>query len=59
MLQIQKTAVRLEEEEMIELERIVTDRDEEAALDFVRKSIYNKIARAQRGKLQPDLSDSA
>ena len=58
MLQIKRTAITLEEEEMLELEQIVTDRDDEAALKFVRKAVYNKIARSQRGKLQPDLSDS-
>ena len=59
MLQIKRTAITLEEEEMLELEQIVTDRDDEAALKFVRKAVYNKIARSQRGKLRPDLSDSA
>jgi len=56
MLQIRKSAITLEEEEMMELEQIMVDRDEEQALRFLRHSIYNKLIHSQRGKLQPDLS---
>lgn len=55
MLQIKKSTVSFEEEEVLELEQVITDRDEKEALRFLRKSVYNKIARSQRGKLQPDL----
>lgn len=56
MLQIRKAAVTLDEQEVIDLERIIADRDEKGALRFLRHSIYNKLIHAQRGKLQPELS---
>jgi len=59
MLKITKSAVSFDEEEMIELEQIIIDRDEKEALRFLRKSIYGKIARSQRGTLQPDLSQGS
>ncbi|MEE8470396.1 MAG: hypothetical protein V3S51_03605 [Dehalococcoidia bacterium] len=55
MLEIRKTAIALEEEELVELERIVVDRDEREALIFLRKSVYQKVARSQRGKLKSHL----
>ncbi len=55
MLEIRKTAVSLDEEELLELERIVTDGDKDEAIRFLKKSIYNKIVSAQRGKLKPEL----
>ena len=55
MLQIRKAAVTLDEDEMSELEEIMVDRDEEAALKFLRRAVYNKLIHAQRGKLAPDL----
>ncbi len=56
MLQIRKAAVTLDEQEMIELEQIIVDRDEKEALRFLRHAIYNKLVQAQRGKLQPELA---
>lgn len=55
MIQIRKTAVPLDEEEMMALEQIIVDRDEKEALRFLKKAIYDKIARSQRGKLKTDL----
>jgi len=37
MLEIRKTAVSLDERDIIELERIVTDNDEKEALRFIKK----------------------
>ena len=45
MIEIRKTAIALEEPELIELERIVTDGDEKEALIFIRKTVYSKVAR--------------
>jgi hypothetical protein len=39
MLEISKTAVALEEEELLELERIIVDCDEKGALVFLKESI--------------------
>ena len=38
MLEIRKTAIALEEEELLELEQIIVDRDEKEALIFLKRS---------------------
>jgi hypothetical protein len=48
MIEIRKTAIALEEEELLELERIVVDRDESEALDFLKKSVYDKVVESQQ-----------
>jgi hypothetical protein len=58
MLEIKKCAVSLEEDEVMELERIITDSDEKVAFRFVKRSIYDKILHSQQGKLKSHL-DSA
>ena len=55
MLEIKKSAVALEPEEVMELERIITDQDREAAFAFLKKSIYQKISRSQGDRLQSHL----
>jgi len=55
MLEIRRTAIALEEAELIELERIITDEDEKEALSFLRKSVYNKVARSQGARLKSHL----
>ncbi len=55
MLEIRKTAIALEEEELLELEQIMVDRDEREALIFLKKSIYDKVAHSQQGKLKSHL----
>jgi hypothetical protein len=55
MLEIRKTAIALDEEELVELEHIMIDRDEKEALRFLKKSIYDKVARSQQGKLKSHL----
>jgi len=52
VLEIRKAAVSLDERDVMELERIVTDADEKEALRFVKKSIYDRIVQAQKGRLQ-------
>ena len=48
MIEIRKTAIALEEEELLELERIIVDRDESEALDFLKKSVYDKVVDSQQ-----------
>ena len=48
MLEIRKTAVALEEEELLELEQIIVDRDEKEALAFLQRSVYDKIVASQK-----------
>ena len=55
MLEIRKTAITLDEKELLELERIITDTDEKGALRFLKKSLYDKISRSQQGKLKSHL----
>jgi hypothetical protein len=55
MLEIRKTAIALEEEELLELEQIIVDRDEKEALIFLKKSVYDKVSRSQQGRLKSHL----
>ena len=55
MLEIRKTAVSLDEQDMMELERIVTDSDEKEALRFVKRSIYDRLLHSQQGGLKSHL----
>jgi hypothetical protein len=48
MIEIRKTAIALEEEELLELERIMVDRDETEAFDFLKKSVYDKVVESQQ-----------
>jgi hypothetical protein len=48
MLEIRKTAVALEEEELLELEQIIVDRDEKEALAFLKRSVYDKVESSQK-----------
>lgn len=59
MLEIKATAIALDEKELLELERIVTDADEKGALSFLRKAVYDKIAHSQQGKLKTHLDTGA
>lgn len=58
MLEIRKTAIAFEEEELMELERIMIDRDEKEAIVFLKKSVYDKIVHSQQGKLKSHLDTS-
>jgi len=48
MLEIRRTAIFLDEGELLELERVITDRDVEGAFAYLRKSVYGKIVTSQR-----------
>ncbi len=52
MLEIRKTAVALDEKDLLELERIIVDSDEKGAMRFLKKSVYDKISRSQQGRLK-------
>ncbi len=55
MLEIRRTAISLDEAELLELERIITDEEAGEALKFLKKAVYDKIARSQQGKLKSHL----
>jgi hypothetical protein len=59
MLEIRKTAVTFDENDLLELERIVIDGDEKGGLLFLRKAVYNKITHSQQGKLKSHLDTGA
>ena len=48
MLEIRRTAISLDEKEILEMERIIVDSDEQEALRFLKKIVYEKLAQAQR-----------
>ncbi|MBA7576915.1 hypothetical protein ES708_18757 [subsurface metagenome] len=55
MLKIIRTAIALDEHELLELERVITDKNEKEALSFLKKAVYNKVARSQQGRLKSHL----
>ncbi len=55
MLEIKKTAIGFDEKELMKLEQIITDQDEAEALKFLKRAVYNKIARRQQGRLKSHL----
>jgi hypothetical protein len=50
MLESKKTAVALNEEELVELQSILIDSDEREAFRFLKESVYDKVMRTQQGK---------
>ena len=59
MLEIRKAAIALDEAEVLELERIVTDNDEKGALSFLKKEVYGKIIHSQQSRLKSHLDTGA
>ena len=55
MLEIKRTAIGLDEKEVLELERIVTDGDEKEGLKFLKRVVYDRIAHSQQGRLKSHL----
>jgi hypothetical protein len=55
MLEIRKTAVAFDEQGLIELERVMVDGDEKAALNFLKKYVYDRILHSQQGRLKSHL----
>ena len=58
MLEIRKSAVAFDERNLIELERIITDDDDQGAMSFLKKQVYDCIVKNQQGRLKSHL-DSA
>ncbi len=55
MLEIRKTSIVLDEPEIMDLERLVTDEDGKEALSFLRQVVYRKVNRSQQGRLKSHL----
>ena len=58
MLEIKRTAIAFDQEELLELEQIIIDQDEQEALKFLKESVYNKIVSSQQGRLKSHLETS-
>ena len=58
MLEIKRTAIAFDQEELLELEQIIIDQDEQEALKFLKESVYNKIVSSQQGRLKSHLDTS-
>jgi len=54
-----KEAVGFDEGELLELEMILVDGDAPAALEFLKRAVWNKIQRARHGRLKCHLDYSA
>lgn len=50
MVEASKTAIALDEPELLELACIMVSRDEKEAFNFLKKSVYDKVARIQQGR---------
>jgi len=55
MLELKKTAIAFDEQELMKLERIIIDQDQTEALRFLKRAVYNKIARSQQDRLKSHL----
>jgi len=58
MLEIRKAAVSFDEQDVMVLERIITDADDKEALRFLKKSVYDRILSSQQGRLKSHLDSS-
>jgi hypothetical protein len=59
MLEIKRAAVSFEEQDVMELERIVVDADAGEALKFLKKSVYDRISSQQQGRLKSHLDTAS
>ena len=50
MVEASKTAIPLDEEELLELAHIIVSRDEKEAFNFLKESVYDKVARIQHAR---------
>jgi hypothetical protein len=55
MLEARKTAVSFDEQDIMELQRIIIDSDEKEPLQFIKKAVYDRILHSQQGKLKSHL----
>ena len=55
MLELKRTAIAFDEKELMNLEEITIDQDEAEALKFLKRAVYNKIAKGQQNRLKSHL----
>ncbi len=49
----EKSVITLAEEDLAELEQIILDRDDKAALEYLKRVVWERVQRARRGRLDP------
>jgi len=47
-----REAVAFDADELLELEMILVDEDHQAAFEFLKRAVWQKIQRARRGRLK-------
>ena len=55
MLEIKKAVVTFNEQDVMEMERIIMDGDVNSALLFIKQSVHGRILHSQQGKLKSHL----
>lgn len=55
MLEISRKTLTLEPQEVIEMERIVSDEDQAEAFNFLKKKIYQRLVTSQENRLKSHL----
>ena len=55
MLEIKNAVISFEANDLMELERIITDNDGKEALMFLKKAVYDRISQSQQVKLKSHL----
>ena len=55
MLEMKKAAVSFDENDLMALERIMTDADTVEGMKFLKKCVYDRIVHAQQGRLKSHL----
>ena len=55
MLNIVKKTLTLEPDEIMELERIITDEDKEGSYQFLKKIVYQRCLSSQENRLKSHL----
>lgn len=55
MLEIRKAVLSFDEQDLMQLERIIIDNDEKGAFLFLKKCIYDRILHSQQGRLKSHL----
>ncbi len=55
MLEIKDSTISLSAEALMELERIIMDRDRDAAYLFLKKNVYKALEVSQEGRMKSHL----
>ncbi len=45
---INRTSITLEQDDLLEIEQIVMDKDKDQAFEFLKNTIHSQVARSQR-----------